>query len=77
MNYFDTLEKKRNHVKKYDMTKIPSKEKIDRALYKAWKTSPSKNQSMAYQCLVWGPDKEIHKEAIHNLVSKSLIVNQN
>ena len=53
------------------MTKIPPKEKIERALWKAWKTSPSKNQSMAYQCLVWGPDKEIHKQAIHNLVTKS------
>lgn len=71
MNYFDTLEKKRSHVKRYDMTRIPPKEMIERALWKAWKTSPSKNQSMAYQCLVWGPDKEIHKEAIHNLVTKS------
>jgi hypothetical protein len=43
MNYFDTLEK-RSHVKKYDMTKIPPKEKIERALWKAWKTTPSKNQ---------------------------------
>ena len=70
MNYFDTLEK-RSHVKKYDMTKIPPKEKIERALWKAWKTTPSKNQSMAYQCLVWGPDKAIHKEAIHSLAAKS------
>ena len=71
MNYFDTLEKKRSHVKRYDMTRIPPKEMIERALWKAWKTTPSKNQSMAYQCLVWGPDKEMHKEAIHNLVTKS------
>jgi len=71
MNYFDTLEKKRSHVKKYDMTRIPPKEMIERALYKAWKTTPSKNNSMAYQALVWGPDKKVHKEAIHNLVTKS------
>ena len=71
MNYFDTLEKKRKHVKKYDMNKIPPKECIERALYKAWKTTPSKNNSMPYQVLVWGPDKKVHKEAIHNLVTKS------
>ena len=71
MNYFETLEKKRRHVRKYDMNKIPPKECIERALYKAWKTSPSKNNSMAYQVLVWGPDKNIHKEAIYNLVTKS------
>ena len=53
------------------MNKIPPKAMIERALYKAWKTTPSKNNSMAYQVLVWGPDKEIHKEAIHNLVTKS------
>ena len=41
------------------------------ALDKAWKTTPSKNNSMPYQVLVWGPDKKVHKEAIHNLVTKS------
>jgi hypothetical protein len=40
------------------------------------KHTPSKNNSMAYECLVWGPekwgpDKQIHKEAIWNLVTKS------
>ena len=74
MNYFDTLEKKRKHVRKYDMTRIPPKEMIERALYKAWKTTPSKNNSMAYKVLVWGPDKELEKEAIHSLVRKSHIV---
>ena len=43
MNYFDTLEKKRQHVKKYDMNRIPPKEIIERALWKAWKTTPGKN----------------------------------
>ena len=71
MNYFDTLEKKRKHVKKYDMDKIPPKECIERALYKAWKTTPGKNNAVPYQVLVWGPDKEIHKEAIHSLVVKN------
>ena len=72
MNYFDTLEKKRNHVKTYS-NKVVDKEKIERSLYKAWKTTPGKNNAMAYQALVWGPDKEIEKEAIHSLVVKNHI----
>ncbi len=62
MNYFDTLEDNRNHVKKYNMDKIQPKEMIERALYKSWKTTPSKNNSMAYQLLVWGPEKKIQKK---------------
>ena len=72
MNYFDTLEKKRNHVKT-NSNKVVDKEKIERSLYKAWKTTPGKNNAMAYQALVWGPDKEIEKEAIHSLVVKNHI----
>ena len=72
MNYFDTLEKKRNHVKTYS-NKVVDKEKIERSLYKAWKTTPGKNNAMAYQALVWGPVKEIEKEAIHSLVVKNHI----
>ena len=71
MNYFDTLEKKRQHVKKYDMNRIPPKEMIERALWKAWKTTPGKNNAVPYQVLVWGPELSIHKEAIHSLVVKS------
>ena len=71
MNYFDTLEKKREHVKKYDMNRIVPKQIIERALWKAWKTSPSKNNAMAYQCLVWGPHLKFEKRAIHSLVVKS------
>jgi len=70
MNHFELLESKRKHVKTYSK-KIPSKELIENALWKAWKTSPSKNNAMAYQALVWGPDKELHKEAIHSLCVKS------
>jgi len=69
LNLFDLLEQKRKHVKTYKKD-IPPKEIIERALYKAWKTSPSKNNAMAYQALVWGPDKEIYKDAIHSLVVK-------
>ena len=69
MKHFDLLEQKRKHVKFYKED-IPPKEKVERALYKAWKTSPSKNNAMAYQALVWGPDKVKEKEAIHGLVVK-------
>ena len=69
MKHFDLLEQKRKHVKTYSK-KIPPKELIERALWKAWKTSPSKNNAMAYQALVWGPDKELEKIAIHSLVVK-------
>ena len=55
MNYFETLEKKRNHVMFYSDKKV-EKELVERALYKAWKTTPGKNNAMAYQALLWGPD---------------------
>jgi hypothetical protein len=70
MKHFDLLEQKRKHVKTYGK-KIPPKQIIDEALWKAWKTSPSKNNAMAYQALIWGPDKDLHKEAIHSLCVKS------
>ena len=56
MSYFETLETKRRHVKKYHRDKIPPKECIERALWKAWKTTPGKNNAMAYKVHVWGPD---------------------
>ena len=71
MNYFELLESKRQHVQKYYTDKIPDKEIIDKALHKAWKTTPSKNNSMAYECLVWGPDKKQEKENIWKVVTKS------
>lgn len=70
MNHFDLLETKRKHVKTYSK-KIPSKESIKNALWKAWKTSPSKNNAMAYQALVWGPEKTVEKEAIYSLCVKN------
>ena len=72
MNYFDTLENKRKHVKKYNMLRDPPpKECVERALYKAWKTTPGKNNAMAYQVLVWGPDKKEEKIKIHSLCVKA------
>lgn len=70
MNYYDLLETKRRHVKIYN-NKVPPKSIIANALWKAWKTSPSKNNAMAYQALVWGPDKILEKEAIHSLCVES------
>lgn len=70
MNTFDLLETKRNHIRKYS-DKIPNKEIIDRVLWKAWKTSPSKNNAMAYQVNVWGPDKRHEKIKIHSLCVKN------
>jgi len=72
MNHFELLETKRKHVKTYS-DKIPDKKIIDNALWKAWKTSPSKNNAMAYEVLIWGPDKKLEKEAIHRLVVKNHI----
>ena len=70
MKHFDLLEKKRKHVKKYS-DKVPPKELVERALWKAWKTSPSKNNSMPYQAFVWGPDKKKEKKLIHSLCVKN------
>ena len=44
---------------------------VEQALYKAWKTTPSKNNAMAYQALVWGPDKQEEKNKIYSLCTKS------
>ena len=52
MKHFNLLEEKRKHVKKYS-AKVPDKELIEQALWKAWKTSPSKNNMMAYSVHVW------------------------
>ena len=70
MKHFDLLETKRKHVKIYS-DKVPPKELVEKALWKAWKTSPSKNNAMAYQVLVWGPDKKEEKIKIHSLCVKA------
>ena len=70
MNYFETLEQKRNHVMFYSDKKVDRK-LIEQALYKAWKTTPGKNNAMAYQALVWGPDKQEEKNQIYSLCTKS------
>jgi hypothetical protein len=67
---FKLLETKRSHVKTYK-PEIPPQEEIHDAVWKAWKTSPSKNNAMAYEVLIWGPNKKVEKEKIHSLCVKS------
>ena len=66
---FETLEK-RGHVRRYS-DKVPPKELIDKALWQAWKTSPSKNNAMAYKVFVFGPEQTAIKEKIWNLCVKN------
>jgi len=69
---FDLLETKRSHVKTYSK-KVPPKKEIQDAVWKAWKTSPSKNNAMAYEVLIWGPDKKEEKQKMHSLCVKNHI----
>ena len=66
MNTFDLLHK-RHHVRRYS-DKIPPKEMIENALYKAWKTTPSKNNAMPYKVFVYGPEHKEKKKAIHAMI---------
>ena len=65
-SHFDLLEN-RHHVKEYDVD-IPPKELIDEALYKAWKTTPSKNNAMPYKVFVLGPNEWQKKSLVHQMV---------
>ena len=69
MNYFDVLENKRKHVFRYT-DQIPDRKIIEDCLYKAWKTSPSKNNAIPYKVYVWGPEHKEEKIKIHKLVQK-------
>ena len=69
MKYFDLLENKRKHVFRYT-DRIPDRKIIEDCLYKAWKTTPSKNQAMPYKVYVWGPEHKEEKIKIHKLVNK-------
>ena len=64
---FDLLEK-RHHVVKYIKGKIPPKQHIETALWKAWKTTPSKNNAVPYKVFVYGPKKHKEKELVHKMV---------
>jgi len=65
-SHFDLLEN-RHHVKEYSED-IPSKELIDKALYEAWKTTPSKNNAMPYKVFVLGPNEWLKKRFVHKMV---------
>jgi len=72
MKHFDLLEHKRKQVFEYK-DDVPSLEKIKLSLWQAWKTTPSKNNAMAYEVFVWGPDKQKEKEIIYNICQNSCI----
>ena len=63
---------KRNHIHRYKEDKIPPKELIDDLLYKAWKTTPSKNNFMPYHVNVLGPEHVDEKASI----TKKCMVNK-
>ena len=69
---FDFLENKRHHVRSYKK-EIPLKSKIEGALYKAWKTTPSKNNAMPYKVYVWNNQEDLDrlfKLAVENNINK-------
>ncbi len=73
INHFELLESKRKHIIHYSQDKIPEKNLVEDALYKAWKTQPSKNNMMAYMVDVYGPDKKIYKEYIWKMCNQNHI----
>ena len=81
MKHFDLLES-RHHVKEYS-DKIPAKELIENALWKAWKTTPSKNNAMPYKVFVYGsisagtPLEAIQNSEGHLNVPIDMIKNNN
>lgn len=66
---FELLEN-RHHVKEYT-DEIPDKKKIEKALWQAWKTSPSKNNAMPWKVFVYGPDKKEEKIKVWHMVHKN------
>ena len=69
MSTFDLLEK-RHHVRYYK-DKVPPKEKIEFALWQAWKTTPSKNNSMPYKVIVYGPEHKEEKAKVWKMVAEN------
>ena len=72
MDAYELLSK-RNHIHKYKEDKIPPKELIDDLLYKAWKTTPSKNSAMAYTVYVYGPNSQNYKDICHQMCHRNHI----
>jgi len=63
---FDILEKKRKHVRVYHPA-IPDKKIIEECLWKAWKSTPGKNNCMPYRVDVYGPNNAKEKQSIYEL----------
>ena len=69
MNTYNILQN-RKYVKKYDNNYKISQELIEEMLYKTWKVTPSKNNFMAYNVHVVGPDSpEIKQKVFLNCLS--------
>ena len=75
MNTFDLLHK-RHHVRRYK-NKVPDRKLIDEALWKTWKTTPTKNSAMPYKVFVFGPEHQKEKELVHEMVHKNHITSEN
>tara|TARA_B100000029_G_scaffold385603_1_gene381314 strand:- start:7768 stop:8463 length:696 start_codon:yes stop_codon:yes gene_type:complete len=73
MKPFDLLEERRKHVRVYKKNPIPPKEQIEDALWKAWKTTPSKNSAMAYTVYVYGPNSQNYKDICHQMCHRNHI----
>ena len=74
MDAYELLSKRR-HIHLFDTEKIPPNELIDDLLYKAWKTTPSKNNFMPYHVNVLGPEHVREKKSITKkcMMSKKII----
>ena len=69
MKHFDLLEN-RHHVREYS-NEIPPKELIEKSLWEAWKTTPSKNNAMPYKVFVLGPDQPTRKKLVWEMVRQN------
>ena len=65
-NTFKLLED-RHHVVHYK-EEVPPKEVVDKALWEAWKTSPSKNNAMPWKVFVMGPEHKEEKIKVWHMV---------
>ena len=68
---YETLSKHK-HVMKYDQSaSIIDRAVLDRILEKTWKVTPSKNNIMAYNVFVIGPEHQNYKQAIFDICSRN------
>ena len=68
---YETLGKHK-HVLTYDQTApLIEQSTIEKILKKTWKVTPSKNNIMAYNVYVLGPEHQHYKEIIYDISSKN------